>query len=447
MRGNRWSPASGECSLRIYGAASASLQAISRLRDRFDLPDDIGYLHIQWQEDPPRLDEPQEQVSHPAAASNPVVQEMVVCASSIEAQVVHMRQPELLADGAGKVELLMELSSMPRASDGVVAAQMAQHHHPAHEHGLFSVIVCFEALAALAPVLRLDSKDHPPNHRRLERWLVHLPPWAYSRHTRSWIMWAMHTLLPFATVLWGLWQLYFNIDVVHRAVNDAFRIASEFIERLMGPILSTVSRVIGWLNTWLVEITEQFNVWLRPLTMVLQPLATAGLAAGRALTASLGALVGFMQLAWSMISEPLRNLVRPLQPVWKFLRSAATEMATYVGRSFVLLKDSACVIQRWASTCQVRAAKSATTCIRCIKSSRIAVFCHNYASRLPLNMKFKPQTDTKLMAAHITKLARNVKPVARAAAQLSEHVGPPLDFAEARESIELREARKDAKED
>eukprot|EP01043_Picozoa_sp_COSAG02_P035959 COSAG02_NODE_2606_length_8439_cov_10.095204_2_plen_163_part_00 len=50
------------------------------------------------------------------------------------------------------------------------------------------------------------------------------------------------------------------------------------------------------------------------------------------------------------------------------------------------------------------------------QSSRIAVLWHKIASTLPLVMKFKPQNDIKIIAAHINKLARNVKPVARAAA-------------------------------
>lgn len=472
LRGNRWSPASSdlrsECSLRIYSAASASRKAIARLRDRFDLPaatDDMGYLHIEWQ-DPPRLAEQNEQVDY-AATSNPIVREMLIRTSSIQAQVVLMRQPELLADGAGKVELLMELSSTPRASDDVVAAQLAHHHHPTHEHGLFSVIVCFEALAALAPVLRLDSQDHPPNHRRLERWLVHIPPWAYSRHTRAWTMWTVHTLLPFATVMWGLWQLYFNIDVVNRAVNDAFRMASEHLERIVGPMLSTVSLVIVRLNAGLIDFTQQFNVWLRPLKMVLQPLATAGFTAGRALVTPLRILVGLgvqlvqpvwsiiitllgalaepLQYLFSMIVEPLRALAESLQPVWSFVRSAARTMGTHTARIFVQIQKVASVVFNVASEGLVRLATASGSAVTCIKSSPIGKVWQLIASKLSLVMKFKPQTETKVIAAHINKLAKNVKPVARAAAQMSEGVISPLDSSAAREEINLREARKESK--
>lgn len=57
------------------------------------------------------------------------------------------------------------------------------------------MVVCFEALAALAPVLRLDCPDHPPNHRRLEKWLVHVPPRLYSRYHRARMMWILHTIV------------------------------------------------------------------------------------------------------------------------------------------------------------------------------------------------------------------------------------------------------------
>lgn len=461
---NRWAPASGECSLRVYDAASASPTAITRLRDRFDLmsgaqDDDVGYIHLEWQ------DRPQAEHIDRAVATDspPAVAEMVIRASSVEAQVVHMRQPQLLADGAGKVELLLELSSMPSTSHDTIAAQLAKHHHPTHEHGLFSVIVCFEALAALAPLLRLDSKDHPPNHNRLEPWLVHLPPRVYSCHTRSWIMWATHTLVPFATVLWGLWQLYFNVDVVQRAINDAFRMASECIERIVGPILGIVSLVLTELNAWLIEFTEQFNVWWRPLKMVLQPLVTAGLAAGQGLMAPvrglaqvvqpvcwivikpLRALASCVQLVCSIAIQPLRWLAERSRPAWSFARYVGTKVATLLNAargavSRALEAASAIFGRVRGGLVEVVAAVSRAT--SWVKSSKLGETAHQIGSKLSLIMRFKPQTETKVMVAHMNKLAKNVQPVAMAASEMSGGIRSPRDHWRGRGESELPGAKR-----
>ena len=372
-----------------------------------------------------------------------------------------MRQPELLADGAGKVELLLELSCVPSASCDIIAEQLAEHHHPTHGHGLLSVVVCFEALAALAPVLRLDSPVHDPNHRQLEPWLVHVPPRAYWRHSRWWIMWTLHTLLPVATILWGLWQLYFNIPLFHQL----FRSASEWIARVMGPILNFVwlalaalevwliyfteciERVMGpilnfvWLalaalQAWLIYFTDLFNVWLRPLKIVLQPVVKCVVW----LFTPVCRLARRLQPAWSAIIKPL---ARRLQPVRSLLESAATVVAKRTTQLLGLVRALAGFIMKHARAIRTAVAGVFGRFGAAMNSSRLGKAWQWVIKKLPSALKIRPkaaETEAKAAMGHIYNLGKKAQEVVsppKAAAQISR----ASRVSQGDTSIEVRRAR------
>jgi hypothetical protein len=432
-KGSRWGTgtASGECHLSIHDATSVrGRQAAARLRERFGLGEDDSdsYIHVEWQEPAAETAAKAEAAdTEPDGASDVVATplEFLLCASSITAQAVLMRKPELLTDGAGKVELLLELDSTPRASDETIAAQLAEHHHPMCGHGLLSVVVCFEALAAFAPVLKLDSLHHAPNHRKLEQWLVHLPPAVYTHHTREFIMWSLHTLIPFVTVLWGLWQLYFNIDLFHQLINDSLRMAADAIERVVGPVLSVVWLALEAAEAWLIWFTEQFNLWLRPVKIVIQPVITAGVTVIRPVITTGVTVVTMLWKFGSFIGQqlfvPVRAVVQYLEPVWSTVRTAVTKLfspivwlaqTAYGFASAVGTRVKAVVLgfqNIVQSFVQSQIMQSFGT-----KLGKIWDVVHK---KLPGIMTIKPQKETKILVQQINKIAKTAQPMAKAAVQ------------------------------
>jgi hypothetical protein len=108
--------------------------------------------------------------------------------------------------------------------------------------------------------------------------------------------------------MWGLWQLYFNIEIFHQVIDDFITLVKDAIERTFGPVMHFVWRAFDDLEAWLVWWTEQFNAWLRPIKLVLQPMVTVAVSA----LAPLMRLGG--TLLW-MLYTPVRLLVGVLQPI------------------------------------------------------------------------------------------------------------------------------------
>jgi hypothetical protein len=108
QRADRWSTESGACHLSVHNARNfKGRKAVRQLRARFGLAvdEDSSYIHVQWQAT----------VVATAAAEQAHRQEFLLRTSAITAQAVCLRPPEQLADGAGSMELTLELDSMPRA--------------------------------------------------------------------------------------------------------------------------------------------------------------------------------------------------------------------------------------------------------------------------------------------------------------------------------------------
>ena len=88
----------------------------------------------------------------------------------------------------------------------------------------------------------------------------------YSVRTRARIMWLLHVILPFATVLWGLWQIYFNLELVRNVVNDSLQRLAEVAEKALGPLVGLVMDAFEAVNDAAVLFTAHFNSWLRPVS-------------------------------------------------------------------------------------------------------------------------------------------------------------------------------------
>ena len=403
MKANRWATESGECHLTVHSGNIQGRKAQQQLRARFGLPVDEqdSYLHVWWA-----------QSAAPESAGEAHHNEFLLCASAITAQVVYMRPPEQLADGAGKVELMLEFDSVPRTTHASIATQLAEHHHPTHKHGLLSMVVCFEALAALAPVLQLDSPGHEPNHRKLERWLVHIPPRLYTNHNRAWMMWALHSVIPCITVIWGLWQLYFNIEVFHQVVNDIVSLVTNLIEKIVGPVMQCVWHAFDGVEAWLVWLTEQFNVWLRPVKIVIQPVVTFTLAA-------LAPLVRLGGTLCRAFYAPVQALVGGLQPVWTAVQSAGTAMAGVLQPLLATLQ-SVCSTMFQPIRMLFSAVQLAASVVADLARPVVTTLTGPFrrigrlvSAKLPQILKLKPQEETKVLKGIIKNLVSPAQKVAK----------------------------------
>lgn len=378
---------------------------VQALASRFGpLAADDSYLHLRW------------------GSSGSVEQqggEILVCTSDICAQSVTFRPPELLMDGAGKVELLLELQRSPRSTDDGVARRIAHH---TTGHGLLSLVVCFEALAALAPALKLDDHSHGPNHQKLEPWLVHVPPRLYSVQNRARAMWILHTIVPFATVLWGLWQIYFNLELVHTVVNDALHWLADLAETALGPLVALVRELCEIMHHTAILFTEHLNTWLRPVRIVFQPVISVLIAIATPV----------IRVVWPLFSKMGGALYRPLrlggalaQRLWEPCGRCGRLMLAGPGQTLWRFLASVSAPPRWLCGKGGHVAGQLLWPIRWLLNySTIDDKVLNMISeKLPQVLTLKSPDEAKVLLTRVKSLAPSVQRVAVAVSHTMHGAG------------------------
>eukprot|EP00908_Phaeocystis_cordata_P015542 Transcript_26696.p1 GENE.Transcript_26696~~Transcript_26696.p1 ORF type:complete len:806 (-),score=93.51 Transcript_26696:49-2466(-) len=180
------------------------------------------------------------------------------------------------------VSVLLELRRPPRAapcaapavagaagcSGALQAALDGVSSDAAEGAGLLGFSVGLEAFSELSGALRLSlGEAHHPNRAPLPRWLAEVPRAIYSSRCRGLLVHLATVVLPTATLLWALWSLYSNFEILHAILSDAWGSLAGLIELVLSHRL--LSPLHGWLtqsSELLAHVLERCDELLREAT-------------------------------------------------------------------------------------------------------------------------------------------------------------------------------------
>jgi hypothetical protein len=259
--------------------------------------------------------------------------------ASITAQRVDYSTDAAAETESGTINVLLELRVAPRTRDATIQASLdavtaalpsprgQAARVPDDGAALLQFAVGVEAFSTLAEALFLRrGHAHAPNGQshQLEEMFLYLPAALYTSKRRQALSWVLHTLVPTLSLLWALWSLYANIELVRDWVHDQWRafegIAERFLSQHIVHALAMLEAAGQALNTLLDKATARFYAFVRPFAIVLLPASSL-----------FRSLAGHVCTLWHVVGRVLTSLKPLANALWVALTplwTAGTRLAT-----------------------------------------------------------------------------------------------------------------------